>query len=530
MQSGHKATPATLAFFYGKRETNGTTSHHGAPPLTLLSGAFFNKKARNSEKSGRSHLCALHTGSIWLVCQSCRRHTCSDCLHSGEHSRACNPQITPEKLTHSNTQLTKHLSKLMTAYEKTVSDLQLSQITTVSQIEDCFNSFIFEIEGQKNAAILAVKTHFSSAGKKLECLKEEADRVARRSPIFCPSLEQQVRGLLAGVTAFVSQNRFIYEFDKSRLEAIKNCFKIAQSTCSLVDEPNLLNFSIDGEDFMSLMTVSKPNSMVFDQAGAECKPMGEGAVAKLPGRQYSSSRKRNVESREESGSLFNVKAERNVSHFQSVYAALAKDKMGKKMVLNKENVSFKTKQINAPYGCVGAVKSTGDCAVFNTPEFHETKQGGFAGSTRLGNDSKISFFNSCSKFVKPVGESESYRSTGGPLEVGLANLGLTSTQLIERLQGEAMPQLIRVVDVSGNPLEDRGTRQFLKGLTQFRVEKLACNQTGLTELALDYFISFRKYNDRLQSIWLRGNGIDETKPSVAKKLRILRDWDIRVHL
>lgn len=424
--------------------------------------------------------------------------------------------------------------RLASASERAMNDLQLTEITTVSHIEANFNELIFEVERCKKLAVEAARLHFSASHKRLETIRGETERLLKRQTAGggdhadFMQLDATIKMAIAALNTFAVENRFNYEFDKLRSEQIKCFFRRRNGVAPSLDEPNLLNMSIDNDEFASIMGNSKANSVVFDQRSRETNILTDKPL-KASVRKTASSTKKRPEERFETNSLYSNKPDRNSSQFQSVYVGAAKAYVERKILSNKENVSEKKKG-----------QGTGT----DTPQFVEVKL-----ENRLAERLKSPHLDETGRLdpscknelsftervpTKPKsGPVQSFKVIEPPptdRELNLAGKELTPHEILQTIAAEARTGRVSCINISGNHIEDKGLRHLLKSLTKLHFESLCCQQTGVTEVALDYFISFRKYNQRLSKIDLRGNGLKEESASVAKKVKMLKDMSVEVSL
>lgn len=88
----------------------------------------------------------------------------------------------------------------------------------------------------------------------------------------------------------------------------------------------------------------------------------------------------------------------------------------------------------------------------------------------------------------------------------------------------------KTIKLNNNMITDQGLKFLLKSIKDMGVEYLFLNNNGLKETALDYVISFRKYNSTMKCVYLGNNSISKTSSKTRMKLRLLEEGSISVVL
>lgn len=81
-----------------------------------------------------------------------------------------------------------------------------------------------------------------------------------------------------------------------------------------------------------------------------------------------------------------------------------------------------------------------------------------------------------------------------------------------------------------NGLKDNGLRKVLKSIEKLSIEFFFLTNNSLTEGALEYLLSFSKYNGSLRNVYLNGNSINKTASRVKELVRALESKNIIVAL
>lgn len=89
---------------------------------------------------------------------------------------------------------------------------------------------------------------------------------------------------------------------------------------------------------------------------------------------------------------------------------------------------------------------------------------------------------------------------------------------------------LKTLKLSSNRLTENGLKKLLKALMNSRLEFLFLEHNDMTGIALDYILSYSKYNSHLRSVCLQGNNINQQSKSNMNKLRKIRAKGISVLL
>lgn len=88
----------------------------------------------------------------------------------------------------------------------------------------------------------------------------------------------------------------------------------------------------------------------------------------------------------------------------------------------------------------------------------------------------------------------------------------------------------KTIKLSGNSLTELGLKTLLKAIKDLQVEYLFLNNNSLRDTALDYIISFKKYNSVMKCVYMNNNAIAVSAHKTAAKMRMLEDSNISIVL
>lgn len=87
---------------------------------------------------------------------------------------------------------------------------------------------------------------------------------------------------------------------------------------------------------------------------------------------------------------------------------------------------------------------------------------------------------------------------------------------------------IRTLKINNNKITEAGLRQILRSIKDGKIEYFFMNENILKATALEFFMSFRKYNQTLKAVYLIANGLDKKSDAVRKSIRWLEENNIMV--
>ena len=89
---------------------------------------------------------------------------------------------------------------------------------------------------------------------------------------------------------------------------------------------------------------------------------------------------------------------------------------------------------------------------------------------------------------------------------------------------------VRILRLNNNEITSDGLKVLLKSLMKNKVEYIFIVDNKLDDTAIDYFISYRKYNSSLKAVYINNNLIDSASKNVKRKVKQLEDQGITVIL
>ena len=112
----------------------------------------------------------------------------------------------------------------------------------------------------------------------------------------------------------------------------------------------------------------------------------------------------------------------------------------------------------------------------------------------------------------------------------LSNLGLNDKSIEKIIKKFGSIKGIRTLKLGGNNLTEVSMKGILKEIKDLKVEFIFLTDNSFKETVLDYFISFRKYNQYIKAVYLGNNPFDANSVTLKKKLRVLEEKSINVFM
>ena len=110
----------------------------------------------------------------------------------------------------------------------------------------------------------------------------------------------------------------------------------------------------------------------------------------------------------------------------------------------------------------------------------------------------------------------------------LSEMSVTDKNM--EIVGKSIARLskLKTVKLNGNSISEIGLKYLLKNVKEGAIEYLFINNNQLKDTALDYLISFRKYNAKLKAVYMSNNPLNKTSRRLNIKIRLLEENNIIV--
>ena len=481
-----KIKQSSTSIFPKKRNSASTLSNNEIKPvLPLKIGSINQTKPNNLVKLPANLNCEKHFQKNDSSCKNCGQNVCTFCLFSGEHKSKCSIRrpISLEK-----PKISILFRNFDCVFSKTLSQIQCAQINTVSDIESKFDNFILQIQQLKNSSIQKVKTHFAIIQKEIEKTKTKVFGFLKTQEINLEVefavIEKLIQLKTEKMTNLVVKNSFKLKFEKNKMNSLQSFFKQISSEKLNSEELNLLSFSIEDAEFSLSLDSLNSNLKVYQNYTHENNHYKQKQSQISQRYSIKSQQNSDLTKTEKVGENNPEQRFSNKIQFRS-NELTANLPSNNKLFFNSANSQLLTKKINHEIG------------IFQTPKFIE--------NFTTFNDKPRSFF-------------EQKVSTH---ELDLSNLRLNFDEILARIAQQTSILGFKVLNISGNLVRDQGLRKILKQTTKLNFQQIICQNIGATELAVDYFVSFRKYNKQIHLIWLQNNLINPNDEVVLRKIKAM---------
>lgn len=105
--------------------------------------------------------------------------------------------------------------------------------------------------------------------------------------------------------------------------------------------------------------------------------------------------------------------------------------------------------------------------------------------------------------------------------LNLTNLKITDKILVSLSSKIKKLKSLKTIKIERNKITDIGLKYLLKNIKENQVEFIFLNENKLKESAIDYLISFRKYNQFLKAVYMEKSLINTNNHIVQSKVRLL---------
>jgi hypothetical protein len=105
--------------------------------------------------------------------------------------------------------------------------------------------------------------------------------------------------------------------------------------------------------------------------------------------------------------------------------------------------------------------------------------------------------------------------------LNLSNLDINDKLLVSISSKIKKLKTLKTIKMERNSITDIGLKYLLKNIKENQVEFIFLNENNLKETAIDYLISFRKYNQYLKAVYMEKNHININESIVKTKIELL---------
>lgn len=547
------------------------------PPKATTFSSMLSSQSLPSQQE-----CELHCKPLEIICRTCDREVCVDCAlfadHRGHHVERTGPGRSasrhPDTATTAAALRAKAQGLLEAARQAALQlegELQKRQGSAAEAIGKGFEELQSELEQARSAALAAVGTYYQNIGTAFRALEESVtfrleellQGLARHGNAgdACAKELREIEQLLrtpSFASPLATDNGSV-SFDAGVLAGLKGYCKftslaaLKRHSLKLKEEDNLLQESFNDSIFKEI----NESSTALDERpyasyqGSRRVIRGVKSGSFAPG-QFSKSPLMPSEFKlSVCNTPLNAKSVKNSSVFKFDDDAFRKQEPLVREASRNPTVSRssrptmmtpKTEHYRKNYE-----NSVGPIRQFTVSSKVKTESNLLSDRTPLPRTDTSPLKRQSSRaVVRPPPEGRQSHWSGRPqpqpqpqprltqkgqnLTVDLANYGFDDAKLEAYLSQYEVHQAARTITLSGNAITDKGVKHLLKHITGLRVETLYLAENCLRDRALDYILSFSKYNAALKAVFLQENRIDPRSHENKARLAKLKKAGIQIFL
>ena len=475
--------------------------------------------------------CLNHAKRKDVYCFECKVDLCSECalfdghrLHQVEQidSIRTNEQRKYLKLVESFETLKFQIKE---KYDLAIKDSQSLRVSQQDLIEKFFDVFYRSIEGIKRNSLALVNRRiedgletYRSLQEKLKSVQEEiinyeksGKRVGEISEI-----ETRVEKYLFKIQKFLSDKNNIFESKELEFSKFTPNQNWEQMLQNIFVNNNVINIASNSQfkATTSLESILRQDDNLLQESIRNI------ASQKSPIRET-----QKTEPRSFIPNSPNAHTQRKKNISNSPNSAISSNSNNMKTLYSVNKPVPERQKVNASSRVVAnenaSVKST--LSNNTTSIYHNKENMNDNISTKTypifdsgSNDSLLKILNSVEKNKDNV--------------LDLSGMNITDDKIGMLIKGISKLSSLKTINLSDNHLTDSGVKIVLKGLMGLTLEYIFMNNNKLGDSALDFFISFGKYNNSLKGIYLSNNQMSSSNTRIKSKAKLLQDKNVTVIL
>lgn len=507
----------------------------------------------NPEES-KSVQCKLHARALDIFCQDCKEEICSDCVLFGQHKSHDYDQLTVAKAKN-EAKIRKYLQHFISIKEsidnknvkKNINDVRDEKVRFINL---AFDGIIEELEKARKISLDVVCGIYESYGSSVDNLwirteelitstnqaidKGDHTYVMRKEDSFNKELQQiekfTTNCIFKGKEAI--DKKLTLNFDTRMQQHIeKFCTIIKGSGPKQVERKESSSTKIRPDDDLLHQSFTDLIKNADSLLNADCyeKDMGN----KTPtNNQY----KRMADQVNQSPVSYFSNCSGFKGNFREEKSMLSKNKLSTHSIMSNNSINpiYTTKKPRTPLNfspnlsnVSKVTKNSTSPSPFKTDipssRLNEIIVVDKENSQKLTNSSDPEHLNKLKKALE--------RAEKAALPVlDLSKCELDDKAIEDLSKTIAKLSKVKTINLDGNSISEVGLKHLLKNIKDNNVEYLFINQNKLKDSALDYLISFRKYNAKLKAVYMSNNPINQASHKVKAKANMLDDNNIVVVL
>lgn len=493
------------------------------------------KKSIVLENSSSGNNCEIHDRNLELFCLKCKKEVCTNCVLFGDHREHSYEQLKTQnlkfekKLERYKSKLSKILGILKNNdYENQIEDIKNKKLDKIEKNFDIIKKIINEHEEEMKALVKGsfdvYKKNIIKFNNKVNNLNNKiTDYVERRnfSQFF---VDEKDKNDIKEIDFYLQSNdikkskelfekKIQIKFNKSITSKIGqfclvrkvkekiNPSKISEEEVNLLQEnmDGLLDETIIEKKVVDFSLPKKKKTFLQNKSSnisGYISPMTNSQISQISN---ISTFSKNAPSMVNKSGISKYSNNSLISNFATNKKDFSRSTNKNKILDISPNVS--------PFKALTANIINNNSCRFQGKENFEN----FANVKIDKINNKLS---NCYKKNKTI--------------LDLSNLGIDDRLIVGLIKNLKKMKKLRNLKINNNLITENGFKVLLKTLKDMSLESLSVSNNRLNKYAVDYLISFKKYNKKLRSVNITDNNIIKTSKSLKMKLKMLEQKNTNV--
>ena len=500
--------------------------------------------------------CRRHNRSLDIFCNRCKEEICADCVLFGEHRSHDYEQLNAAKAKN-ETRLKDYMSQFAglkdnIAWKKVKQSLLEVKEEKTEIVNQAFDDLLKEIEILRKSTLSSVSSIYDSyshsvdnLGIRLDELLGNMDKAVNMGDhTYILRKEESLKKELQQIEKFTGNDIFKGKDGVEKKINIQFDSKLKESIC------NFCVISKRGENVEPVRKQSsgnkiQPDDDLLQQSFTDLMQNADSLINLDNNEQ---GRHKATTNTNQNKNLLDRGSHSPVSYFSNCSAMKGVSRKEEKGMLSKHKYSTHSLMSNNSINPVYTTKKP------RTPLNYSPNLSNVSKVTKNSTSPspfKIDIPNSkpnenitgekenCQRLANTQGGDQMLQKVRKAIErvekAGLLVLDLSKCEIDDKTMEELSKSILKLskvktINLDGNNLTELGLKCLLKNIKDNVVEYLFVNQNKLKDSALDYLISFKKYNTKLKAVYMSNNPINQTSHKVKAKASMLDNSNIVVVL
>lgn len=516
--------------------------------------SMLNPEPEPEMDSFRPTVCTKHSRTLDIFCNKCKEEICADCVLFGEHKSHDYDQLNLVR-SRNEAKLKKYLHQFISLKEKIDQKNIVKHLNEVKEskstlINKSFDELINQVESARREAFKYLANIFDSYEASIDNVifrTEELIAGVRRAQeendhTFALKKEQSLNKEIHQIEKFTSNDIFKGKESMDKKVNIHFDSRIRDNLgkfCTVSKRSGAMESAFKESSHKKI----KSEDDLLQQSFTE---LIKNADSLLNADFSEMDKVKTTPNYGQSKSLLDRNSQSPLSYFSHCSAFKGNLKGEEKSMLSKNNPSTHSLLSNNSINPIYTTKkprtplnfSPNLSNVSNVTK-NSTSPSPFKSSIPNQRLSEIMVVDkeNCQRLANTYDADQTLGKLKKALEraekAGLPVLDLSKCDIDDKVMEDLSRNIrnlskLKTINLDGNSLTELGLKHLLKNIKENVVEYLFLNQNKLKDSALDYLISFRKYNTKLKAVYMSNNPINQTSHKVKAKTNMLDDNNIVV--